>query len=126
MKANNVVRKVITVASVAGLAIAGLVAIPAAHAARSTVVMHETNSFTSLNSGTPDTNLVTNSNVAYLTSMGFNYYDDKKNLVTSQMTSKFSTPSTRDVYGQTELKLMRATCYLVTFYSLQSIQSQLV
>ena len=72
MKSSNVVRKVITVASVAGLTIAGLYAVPAANAARSTVVIHETNSFTSLNNATPDTNLVTNSNVAYLTGMGFN------------------------------------------------------
>jgi len=81
MKSNKVVRKVISVASVAGLAIAALAAAPAANAARSTVVVHYTNAFTSLNSGTPDTNLVTNSDVAYMTGMGFYYYDDKKNLV---------------------------------------------
>jgi peptide/nickel transport system substrate-binding protein len=81
MKLNNVVRKAITVASVAGLTIAGLAAVPAANAARSTVVVHYTNAFTSLNSGTPDTNLVTNSDVGYMTGMGFYYYDDKKTLV---------------------------------------------
>ena len=95
MKANNVVRKVITVASVAGLTIAGLVAIPAANAARSTVVIHETNSFTSLNNATPDTNLVTNSNVAYLTGMGFNYYDDKKNLVANEVLGSYKVVRNR-------------------------------
>ena len=89
MKSSNVVRKVISVASVAGLTIAGLSAVPAANAARSTVVIHETNSFTSLNNGTPDTNLVTNSNVAYLTGMGFNYYDDKKNLVANEVLGSY-------------------------------------
>lgn len=81
MKLNNMARKVATVSSVAGLLVAGVFAVAPAHAARTTVVIHETNAFTSLNNGTPDTNLVTNSDVAYMTGMGFNYYDDKKSLV---------------------------------------------
>jgi len=66
--------------AVAGLAAAGVMA-PAHAATRSTVVVHETNAFTSLNTGTPDTNLTTNTDIGYLTGMGFNYYDDKKSLV---------------------------------------------
>lgn len=89
MKSNNVVRKAITVASVAGLTIAGLAAVPAANAARSTVVIHYTNAFTSLNNATPDTNLVTNSDVAYMTGMGFNYYDDKKTLVENSVLGSY-------------------------------------
>ena len=89
MKLNNVVRKVATVTSVAGLMVAGVFAVPAAHAARSTVVIHETNAFTSLNTGTPDTNLTTNSDIAYMTGMGFNYYDDKKNLVANTVLGSY-------------------------------------
>jgi len=84
-----VVRKVISVASVAGLAIAALAAAPAANAARSTVVIHYTNAFTSLNNATPDTNLVTNTDVAYMTGMGFNYYDDKKSLIANTVLGSY-------------------------------------
>ena len=52
-----------------------------ARAARSTVILHETNTLTGLKSSVTGYNLVTNSAVVYLTSAGFNYYDDKKNLV---------------------------------------------
>ena len=89
MKLNNVVRKVATVTSVAGLMVAGVFAVPAAHAARSTVVIHETNAFTSLNTGTPDTNLTTNTDIAYMTGMGFNYYDDKKNLIANTVLGSY-------------------------------------
>jgi peptide/nickel transport system substrate-binding protein len=50
--------------------------------------MMETTAMTSLNSGTPDTNLVTNSDVGYLTGIGFVYYDNKPNLVRN---TKFGT-----------------------------------
>ena len=52
-----------------------------AKAARSTVILHETNTLTGLKSSVTGYNLVTNSAVVYLTSSGFNYYDDKKNLI---------------------------------------------
>ncbi len=79
MKATRIVRAV-AVAAAGALGVAGLVA-PAEAATRSTVVVHESNALTSFNSGTPETNLVTNSDVGYLTGAGFAYYDDKKNLV---------------------------------------------
>ncbi len=72
-------RALVATVAAAGIASVGLLA--PAHAARSTVVIHETNSFTSLNTGTPDTNLTTNTDVTYMTSAGFNYYDDKKSLI---------------------------------------------
>ncbi len=52
-----------------------------AKAARSTVILHETNTLTGLKSSVTGYNLVTNSAVVYLTSSSFNYYDDKKNLI---------------------------------------------
>ena len=73
-------RALVATVAVAGIATTGLLA-PAHSATRTTVVIHETNSFTSLNNGTPDTNLTTNSDVVYMTQSGFNYYDDKKTLV---------------------------------------------
>lgn len=79
MKATRIVRAV-AVAAAGALGVAGLVA-PAQAATRTTVVVHESNALTSFNSGTPETNLVTNSDVGYLTGAGFAYYDDKKNLV---------------------------------------------
>ena len=80
MKLRFSARGVVATSAAAALAVTGFM-LPANGAARSTVVIHETNAFTSLNTGTPDTNLVTNSDVAYMTGMGFNYYDDKKTLV---------------------------------------------
>jgi len=72
----------VAVAAAAAVGLAGLtLATPASSATRSTVVYVASNTMTSLNSGTPDTNLVTNSEIGYLTSMGFAYYDDKPNLV---------------------------------------------
>ena len=83
MKATRIVRAVAGVAT-AALTFTGLAAVataPASAATKTTVVIVGSNALTSLNSGTPDTNLVTNSDVAYLTGSGFNYYDNKRNLV---------------------------------------------
>lgn len=79
MKATRIVRA-IAVAAAGALGVAGLVA-PAEAATRSLVVIHESNALTSFNSGTPETNLVTNSDVGYLTGAGFAYYDDNRNLI---------------------------------------------
>ena len=68
-------------AAAASAALAVSLLTPAQAATRSTVVVHDTNSLTSFNSGTPDTNLTINAAVGYLTGIGFNYYDDKKNVV---------------------------------------------
>ena len=68
-------------ATAASAALAFTLLSPAQAATRSTVVVHDTNSLTSFNSGTPDTNLTINGAVGYLSGIGFNYYDDKKNLV---------------------------------------------
>ena len=70
--------------AVAALAAAGLVAgsfVPAHGATRSTVVIHDTNPLTGFNSSVSGYNLTANTAVGYLSGSGFNYYDDKKNLV---------------------------------------------
>jgi peptide/nickel transport system substrate-binding protein len=58
---------------------------PASANTRSTVVVHDTNSLTSFNSGQPDTNLTINGAVGYLDTIGFNYYDDKKNVIQNKV-----------------------------------------
>lgn len=73
--------RVIAAVAAAGIAVAGAVVAPAQAATRTTLVYGITNVFTSLNSGTPDTNLVTNTTVGYLTGNGFWYYDNQKNLI---------------------------------------------
>ena len=80
MKLRSSKRALVAAVAVAGLATTGLLS-PVHAATRSTVVVHETNAFTSLNTGTPDTNLTTNTDITYLTGAGFNYYDDKKALI---------------------------------------------
>lgn len=54
---------------------------PAQAATRSTVVLHETNSITGLNCSLSATNSTTCSAVSYLQGAGFNYYNNKKELV---------------------------------------------
>jgi peptide/nickel transport system substrate-binding protein len=68
-------------AAAASAALAVSLLTPAQAATRSTVVIHDTNSLTSFNSGTPDTNLTINAAVGYMSGIGFNYYDDKKNVI---------------------------------------------
>lgn len=79
-----------TARSVAIIAASALVAASAvsfasssanAASAFSSVIINETTSMTSLNQGTPDTNLVTNGDIAYLTGAGFYYYDNKPSIV---------------------------------------------
>ena len=82
MKLTRSAKFALAVAASSALAVSLLA--PAQAATRSTVVVHETNSLTSFNSNTPGTNLVTNSVVGYLSGSGFNYYNDKKNLVANK------------------------------------------
>ena len=82
MKANRIVRA-ISVAAAGALAFTSASALvsPASAAARTTVVIVESNTLTSFNPSTPDTNLTVNSDVAYVQSAGFNYYDNNRNLI---------------------------------------------
>jgi peptide/nickel transport system substrate-binding protein len=79
MKFSRIVRAV-AIAAVGVLGTSGLVA-PAGAADRTLVRIAESNVRTSLNSSHSDHNLVENSTVAYLTGDGFNYYNDKSQLV---------------------------------------------
>ena len=67
-KWNRGAKVALAVATTAGLVIGVLS--PATAATRTTVVIVDSNVFTSLNTSTPDTNLVLNGNVSYLTSAG--------------------------------------------------------
>lgn len=79
MKLKHGAKVALAIASAAAL-VAGLTQ-PASAATRSTVVIIDSNSFSSLNPSHIDHNLVLNSNVAYMSGIGFNYYDDKPVLV---------------------------------------------
>jgi peptide/nickel transport system substrate-binding protein len=79
MKLKHGAKAALAVAAAAALVV-GLVQ-PASAATRSTVVIIDSNAFTSLNPNHNEHNLVLNSNVAYMSGIGFNYYDDKPVLV---------------------------------------------
>ncbi len=81
MKFSRSVKFALAVVATSALAFSLLT--PAQAAKHSTVVVHNVNSLTSFNPGQPDTNLETNGNVAYLSSNGFGYYDDKKNTISN-------------------------------------------
>ena len=91
MKATRIARA-IAVAAVGALTVTGVSTLavnPASAALRSTVVVVSSNAMTSLNPGTPDTNLTINSDIAYVTGMGFNYYNDQRNLVTNKVLGSY-------------------------------------
>jgi peptide/nickel transport system substrate-binding protein len=79
MKSKHGAKAALAIAAAAALVL-GLTQ-PASAATRSTVVIIDSNTFTSLNSGTTEHNLVLNSNVGYMTGIGFNYYNDKPELI---------------------------------------------
>jgi len=81
MKARLKTRSIVAAVSAASVALIGFVAVPAHAETRSTVVAIESNTFTSYNNITPDTNIVINGDVQYLTGQNFYYYDDKLNIV---------------------------------------------
>lgn len=81
MKARLKTRSFVAAVSAASVALIGFVAVPAHAETRSTVVAIESNTFTSYNNITPDTNIVINGDVQYLTGQNFFYYDDKLNIV---------------------------------------------
>jgi len=79
MKLTRGAKFALAVAASSALAVSLLT--PAQAATRSTVILHETNSITGLNCSLSATNSTTCSAVAYLQGMGFNYYNNKKELV---------------------------------------------
>ena len=79
----------VALAAVASAALAVSLLAPAQAATRSTIVIHDTNSLTSFNSGTPDTNLTINSKVGNLSGIGFLYINDKKNVVRNTTFGEF-------------------------------------
>ncbi|KGA17088.1 hypothetical protein GM50_12715 [freshwater metagenome] len=79
MKLKHGAKAALAIAAAAALVV-GLTQ-PASAATRSTVVIIDSNGLTSLNPSHIDHNLVLNSNVAYMSGIGFNYYDDKPVLV---------------------------------------------
>ena len=89
MEARMKTRSLIAVVAVVAIALIGFIAVKANHStktggtgvARSTAVVIESNTFTSINNVTPANNIVINGDVAYLTGMSLFHYDDKLNIV---------------------------------------------
>ena len=81
MKARLKTRSLVAAVSAVSVALIGFVAVPAHAATRTTAVAIESNTFTSYNNITPDTNIVINGDVQYLTGQNFYFYDDKLNIV---------------------------------------------
>ena len=79
MKLNRNAKYAFAVAAAAALAVSLLT--PAQAATRSTVILHETNPITGLNCSLSATNSTTCSAVSYVQGAGFNYYNNKKELV---------------------------------------------
>jgi peptide/nickel transport system substrate-binding protein len=80
MKVTRLAKIAIALGAAASVAAAGLI-VPSNAATRTTVVLVQSNSLTSLNPSVVSQNLTANVDVAYMTSMGFNYYNNKPALV---------------------------------------------
>ncbi len=91
MKSARFARTAVALVASVGLVV-GVIA-PAHAATRTTVVIVTSNAETSLNPGTPDTNLTINTDIAYLTGSGFNYYTDKKELVKNTIFGSYAKVS---------------------------------
>lgn len=75
------VAKLVALIATSTLAVSGLTMVPAGASTRDVVRFAESNTPTSLNSAHRSHNLVSNGTINYLTSSGFNYYNDKGVLV---------------------------------------------
>lgn len=84
MKITRTARVAVAAVAAAGLASAAFSA-PSSAAARSTVVLVQSNSLTSLKPSVSGNNLTFNTDVAYVTGAGFNYYDNKPSLVPNKV-----------------------------------------
>jgi peptide/nickel transport system substrate-binding protein len=78
MKVTRYAKAAVAITAAVGLVV-GVIA-PANASTRTTLVLVESNALTSLNPATPDTNLTINTDIAYVTGMGFNYYDNHSSL----------------------------------------------
>ncbi len=78
-KWNRSAKAALALAASAGLVFGAMS--PASAATRTSVVIVESNSFTSLNPNTSGQNLVMNTDIAYMTSMGFYYYNNEPSII---------------------------------------------
>ncbi len=76
MKVTRFSKGAVAITAAVGLVV-GVIS-PAVAATRTTLVIVESNAMTSLNPLTPDTNLTINTDIGYVSGMGFNYYDDHR------------------------------------------------
>jgi len=91
MKLTRIAKVAIATAAAAGLAVSTLT--PANSATRSTVVLVTSNQLTGLNPSVTNMNLTFNSEVAYMQSFGFNYYDSSPKLVENKLFGSYKIVS---------------------------------
>jgi peptide/nickel transport system substrate-binding protein len=96
MKARFNTRSIFAAICATSIAFIGLASLPAQAATRTTVVVTESNPLSSLNPLTPDTNLVTNSDLGYLTGIGFEYYNNKEQVVRNTALGNYSIVKNSD------------------------------
>ena len=91
MKLNRIARAVLAAAAAAGLVVG--VINPAHSAAKTTVSIVQSNALTGLNPSVSEMNLTFNTDVAYLSGIGFTYYNNKAQLVDNKAFGTYSIVS---------------------------------
>jgi len=102
MKVTRTVRLAIAATAAAGL-VAGLVG-PAQAAPKTTVSIVQSNALTGLNPSVTNKNLTFNVDVAYLSGMGFNYYNNKATLIDNTVLGTYKVVSQKPFKVQYTLK----------------------
>ena len=102
MKVTRTVRLAIAATAAAGL-VAGLVG-PAQAAPKTTVSIVQSNALTGSNPSVTNKNLTFNVDVAYLSGMGFNYYNNKATLIDNTVLGTYKVVSQKPFKVQYTLK----------------------
>lgn len=104
MKATRLAKIAIALGATASIAAAGIL-VPSNAATRTTVVIVQSNSLTSLNPSVISQNLTANVDVQYMTSMGFNYYTSKPALVPNRVLGSYKIVKNTATDFRTEWRL---------------------
>jgi len=91
MKLNRIARVALAATAAAGLVVGAIN--PAHSAAKTTVSIVQSNALTGLNPSVSEMNLTFNTDVAYLSGIGFTYYNNKAQLVDNKAFGTYSIVS---------------------------------
>ncbi|NDE96373.1 MAG: hypothetical protein EB045_04580, partial [Actinobacteria bacterium] len=107
MKVTRKVRLAIAATAAAGL-VAGLVG-PAQAAPKTTVSIVQSNALTGLNPSVTNMNLTFNVDVAYLSGVGFNYYNNKATLIDNTVLGTYKVVSQKPFKVQYKVQIVLLT-----------------